>query len=178
MLRVVTWNMNHAFRSLELRDRAWAYLAETVHPDIALLQEAVPKIGRVPSPVFRAGGISDTRFAPARKRGWGSAIVSYGPTVQEMDPFRGRFQKSFEPPLTLYGTFPGSVAVAKVAEHDIVMVSVYALITHGYADTTVHRILSDLTPLIDSRHGKRVVGEAQSVARILRASPPARSTRV
>jgi hypothetical protein len=39
MLRVVTWNMNHAFRSLELRDRAWAYLAETVHPDIALLQE-------------------------------------------------------------------------------------------------------------------------------------------
>jgi endonuclease/exonuclease/phosphatase family metal-dependent hydrolase len=74
-----------------------------------------------------------------------------------MDPFRGRFQKSAEPPLTLYGTFPGSVAVAKVAEHDVVIVSVYAVITHGYADTTVHRILSDLMPLIDSRHGRRVI---------------------
>ncbi len=35
--------------------------------------------------------------------------------------------------------------------------SVYGLIEYGYAVTTVHRILSDLTPLFDTSNGQRVV---------------------
>ena len=39
----------------------------------------------------------------------------------------------------------------------ITVVSVYGLIEYGYAVTTLHRILSDLTPLFDTSNGRRVV---------------------
>jgi exonuclease III len=55
-------------------------------------------------------------------------------------------------------TFPGSVAIAEVdSAAPVIVVSAYGLIDRGYADTTVHRILSDLTPLLDERRARRMV---------------------
>ena len=62
--------------------------------------------------------------------------------------------------VSLYQTWPGSVAVATAEPDDgppVTFVSVYGLIDCGYAVTTVHRVLSDLTPLLDSKYGKRLV---------------------
>lgn len=44
-----------------------------------------------------------------------------------------------------------------VRETPVIVVSVYGVIDHGYAESTVHRILSDLTPLIDERRGRRIL---------------------
>jgi exonuclease III len=61
-------------------------------------------------------------------------------------------------PVALLRTFPGSVAVAEIQrESPVVVVSAYGIIDHGYAESTVHRILSDLTPLIDERRGRRII---------------------
>ena len=52
------------------------------------------------------------------------------------------------------------MVVADVEGPDIepfVAVSIYGLIDHGYAITTLHRIFSDLTPLIDSPKGRRLI---------------------
>jgi exonuclease III len=50
------------------------------------------------------------------------------------------------------------VAIAEVeCEPSIAVISVYGIIEHGYAGLTVHRILSDLTPLIDERRGRRII---------------------
>jgi exonuclease III len=55
-------------------------------------------------------------------------------------------------------TFPGSVAIAEVVgANPLLVISAYGVIDRGYADTTVHRILSDLTPVLDERRGRGVV---------------------
>jgi hypothetical protein len=48
------------------------------------------------------------------------------------------------------------LAVAQT-QTGLTLISAYGLIENGYAITTVHRLLSDLTPLFDSTLGKRVV---------------------
>lgn len=154
-MRIVTWNMDHWRRSQDLRDRAWRYLSEELHPDVALLQESVPR-GDADKVVFREGGILDERKRPPRKLEWGSSVVSFGPPMRAMDEVVGLFSKQTIP---LHRTFPGAVAIAEVdcPSGPLVVVSAYGLIDRGYADTTVHRILSDLTPLIDLRKGRRMV---------------------
>ncbi len=37
------------------------------------------------------------------------------------------------------------------------MISAYGIIDRGYAESTVHRMLSDITPLIDEHRGKRII---------------------
>jgi exonuclease III len=51
---------------------------------------------------------------------------------------------------------PGALAVAET-DSGLVLVSAYGAFDEGYTVTTVHRLLSDLTPLLDSPLGKRVV---------------------
>lgn len=154
MLRIATWNMDHWRRSKELRNQAWDFLTRVARVDVALVQEAVPD-GRGTSVVFRPAGIRDERVDPPRDLGWGSAIVSYGPSLSAMEHASGVFSTK---PVSLLRTFPGSVAIAElVRESSLVLVSAYGLIDHGYADSTVHRILSDLTPLIDERRGHGII---------------------
>jgi exonuclease III len=154
MLRLATWNMDHWRRSDDLRQKAWDFLERAVHPDVALVQEAVPA-GRGCSVVFREGGILDDRSNPRRDLGWGSAVISYGPFLRPLVSAKGPFRPDDQP---LLRTFPGSVAIAEVVRDvPIVVVSAYGLIDRGYAETTVHRILSDLTPLIDERRGHGII---------------------
>jgi exonuclease III len=153
-VRIATWNMDYWKRSSELRAGAWTYLVERVRPEIALLQECNPT-GIARSTVFREGGLLDTRVSPPRKRGWGSAVVSFGPKIAGVEFSVSPF---CETPVALLGTYPGSVAIAEVfARVPLVVVSAYGVIDHGYADSTIHRILSDLTPLIDQRKGRGIV---------------------
>jgi endonuclease/exonuclease/phosphatase family metal-dependent hydrolase len=116
---------------------------------VALLQEAVVPVTWRGHAVFRAGGISETRP-------WGSAIVSRSP-LEPLETVITRYSTS---PAPVDHSHPGAVTVAVIHPpkgEPITVVSVYGLIEYGYAVTTLHRILSDLTPLFDSPHGRRVV---------------------
>jgi hypothetical protein len=152
-MRIVSWNMDHWLRSPALREQAWQFLRERIRPDIALVQEAVPPSGL--SAVFRAGGILDERRSPARPLGWGSAVVSLGPAIREIDSARSPFRME---PIPLLRTLPGCVAIASVEGDDpLVVISAYGVIDRGYASETVHRILCDITPLVDERRGRGIV---------------------
>jgi len=153
-MRIVTWNMDHWRRSQEQRDATWAFLKQAIRPDVALLQEALPPDGVGPV-VFHNGGMHDDRGDKARDSGWGSAVVAFGAEIRSIDSATTPFSKKPNPILR---TFPGAVAVAELPDSEpIVLVSVYGVIDRGYADATMHRILSDLTPLVDERRGKRIV---------------------
>jgi hypothetical protein len=153
-MRIVSWNMDHWRRSAALREQAWQFLRERIRPDIALVQEAVPPSGL--SAVFLAGGILDERRSPAKQLGWGSAVVSLGPGIRAIDDARSPFNNELVP---LLRTFPGCVAIALVEGDDpLVFISAYGLIDRGgYASETVHRILCDITPLVDERGGRGIV---------------------
>lgn len=154
MLRIATWNMDHWRRSNELRAEAWRYLENVVCPDIALVQESLP-VGRGSQVVFRDGGIWDDRKDKGRDLGWGSAVVSYGPTLRQVQVATSPFHAASNP---LLRTFPGAVAIADVVQPEpLVVISVYGMIDRGYASTMVHRVLSDLTPLFDERRGRGII---------------------
>jgi hypothetical protein len=146
--------MDYWRRSSEMRARAWDYLRDQVRPDVALVQEANPA-GNFAAVVYRPGGIRDDRAGQPKDLGWGSAVVSFGPPLRPLEYARSPFHTE---PTPLLRTFPGSVAVAEIESTEpLVVVSAYGLIDRGYADTTMHRILSDLTPLVDERLGRRMV---------------------
>jgi hypothetical protein len=146
--------MDYWKRSAGLRAEAWEFLRTRVRPDIALVQEAVPPDG-AEHVVFRLGGLWDDRVSPPKDRRWGSAVVSFGPQIRAIEHAVSPFRKKPNP---LLRTFPGCVAIAEVAgEIPLIVVSAYGVIDRGYADTTVHRILSDLTPLLDERRGRGVL---------------------
>jgi hypothetical protein len=146
--------MDYWRRSVALREQAWDFLQRVVRPDVALLQEA-EATGRGSCTVFREGGIRDDRRQPPRDLAWGSAIVSYGPALRSVTEVVGPYSKA---PIALHRSFPGTVAIAEVlGEVPFIVVSAYGLIDHGYADTTMHRVLSDLTPLIDQRRGRGII---------------------
>lgn len=150
-MRIVVWNMSHWQRRRD-HINAWNYL-ESLRPDFALLQEAVP-----PSDwpadrlVYRDGGID-------AKRRWGSAVISFQNPVS---PIVAITLNVGSRPHNLLGTHPGTVAIAEtvIRGHSYALCSVYGLIDNGYATTTMHRILSDLTPLFDAAEyrGRCVLG--------------------
>lgn len=146
MTRVVTWNMNYWARSAHERAAAWGFL-RSVEPDFALLQEAVPpeELPRTHC-VYQRGGIS-------RRRPWGSAVVSFSEVITEITAVASVHGSRVT---QLRRTHTGSVAVA-VTRNGLTLISVYGLIDDGYAVTTVHRQLSDLTPLFDTKYGRQAV---------------------
>lgn len=146
MLEVLTWNMAR-------RARAWPYLhdvlmADRGAPTVALLQEASP--AEELAAICRPGGIGSGRP-------WGSAVLGRGLELEELSEVTTRYSAK---PNQLLQTWPGAVAVAVASLPDrgpVTFVSVYGLIDRGYAITTMHRILSDLTPLLDTPYGKNLM---------------------
>jgi exonuclease III len=148
-LRVATWNMNHWAWRPEDRAKAWKFLDDVVAPDVALVQEAAvpPGRARVVGPEGPAGA----------KRPWGAMVVSREQPVARLPNVRVRWHHGA---IDLLRTLLGSVAIARVTPSEtspVVVISVYGAIEPGYAVTTMHRILSDLTPLLDGKNGRRVV---------------------
>ena len=123
-LRVATWNMAH-------RARAWNYL-DALAADVTLLQESTcPKPAR-DCCLWRSLG--DTRR-------WGSAIVTSGRRLTPVPLKRN--------------DYPGSLVAADLhlrGRAPIVVVSMYGqLDEHGYSMTSLHRMLSDLTHLLEGK---------------------------
>ena len=156
-LKIVTWNMDHwkgSGREPGHTRAAWEYL-ETLSPDLALVQEATSPLKNGAVSGWKGQSIPPAtepaawHIDPTRR--WGSAVASYGPALTEVSTARSPYSPQDVP---LRGTHPGCVAVAQAALPDrskLTLISVYGLIDAGYSVTTLHRILSDLTPLFDDR---------------------------
>jgi endonuclease/exonuclease/phosphatase family metal-dependent hydrolase len=143
-VRVVSWNLDHWQGSRERRAAAWRYLdgplVEELQWDVALLQECVPPPHR-----------TDCLFRPVRNGPWGTAIVTRGAPLHTLE--------------LEDDSLPGCLVAAEVdlgERGNVTVVSLYGLndfpkrvgdetSPHRYAITGVHRLLSDLTPLIDLR---------------------------
>ncbi len=146
MSKIISWNMSHWLRSADQRAAAWDYL-RALAPDFVLLQEAVPPDDvDTERSVYRPGGIGGNRP-------WGSAVISFAGPVREIVEVTSPYSKERN---NLLETYPGSVAIAS-SKSGLTLISVYTVIDHGYAITTLHRQLSDLTPLFDTRLGRDVV---------------------
>lgn len=148
-LSIATWNMNHWQGSAAKREAGWSYLREQLRPDIAMLQETVVPVD-IPHPIHRAEGIDQHRL-------WGSALVSWKHQLTEVTHVKSVYHKA---EVELVHTHPGTVAAADVeikGHAPLTVVSIYGMLQQGYSITTMHRILSDLTPLFDSRRYRRIV---------------------
>jgi exonuclease III len=81
--------------------------------------------------------------------------LSFGPQIREIQHAKSPFHNG---PIPLLRTFPGCVAIAAVASKpSLIVISAYGVIDRGYAEATVHRILSDITPLLDERKGRGIL---------------------
>jgi exonuclease III len=146
-LRVVSWNMNHHFRR-EQADQQWAYL-ESLEPTIALLQEAPPP------PPHRQAVFQDVRGAKLR-----TGIVGYGAVELEEIPVVPLGEDV--PEGHLVTSRPGTFVAARAklpGGSRITLISAYGVLSSvltktNYATTNVHRMLSDLTPLLDVQRSK------------------------
>lgn len=103
---------------------------------IALLQECVPAPDKSKdyNVIYREIGGT---------RNWGSAVLTRGYPIKEVE-----FENSL----------PGCVVAAEVEVPGIILtaISVYGMLCkYNYATTTMHRILSDLTPLLHGQRGSR-----------------------
>lgn len=148
-IKVATWNLGHAFGGrVATMPAQLDFLRTTIDPDVVLLQEVdAPSFEHV---VARAEGLG-------RGGRWGSAVCSDRLALTEVSHVSTPYSKHETPILS---TIPGSAAAAQVAlsgNESFVAVSLYGAFDHGYSVTTVHKQLSDLTPLLDSPFGKRVV---------------------
>ncbi len=139
-MKIITWNMDYWKRNSEQRELAWNYLFDTIDPDVALIQEIVP-----PETIY------DNHFALYHeidsKRKWGTAIISKYPIRRE---------------IYINNSYPGASGLI-IAELQIpnnfllTAINIYGQIdSNGYATTTMHHILSDLTIILD-KQGKRNV---------------------
>ena len=146
---ITSWNMNHAFRSPALRQRAWAHL-DALGADAALLQEARRPDDR-PEVLCKS--------IPPRR--WGSAIVPYNGLALAPIPLVPLCQPREAHELD--DSHPGCCMVADATLPDggsLTLVSIYGLFSdrtlngERYVPTTVHRILSDLTPILDTARNR------------------------
>jgi exonuclease III len=131
-LKIVTWNMRR-------RRVAWNYLLQTLRPDIALVQEAVLPAEPIDGPSLIVRYIGGTRK-------WGSGIWSKDFALREREFRNG---------------YPGCVVVAEVMcpdQRPLTVISLYGLMENRYSITTLHRMLSDLTPLLDKKKKRLILG--------------------
>lgn len=171
-MRLATWNLNRAtwqhrkrFDTAAAHARAaWDQLS-TLKVDLALLQEAMPHptgLLRPPSSVLPADPDRESwRSRPGPARWWCSAIASWGDELEALSN-----DERAEP---LYVSQQGAYAVGLLnrLSKPLVLASVYALWDYGwlpkgskprYAHTSLHRAISDLTPVLDADyHGMSVV---------------------
>ena len=132
ILKVAAWNMGH-WSHRKVAQEAWQYLDAVIVPDIALVQESAP-------PTERQSDCCLWREIGGTRQ-WGSGVLTKHLPMTEV-------------PL-VQNSYPGAVAVVDVVLPDgssLVVVSMYGLMDeHGYAITTLHRMLSDLTHLFDGK---------------------------
>jgi endonuclease/exonuclease/phosphatase family metal-dependent hydrolase len=147
-MRIVTWNMNHGFRRHQAAEQ-WAFL-DSLEPTIALVQEAPERDGNF---IRRE----------VEGRGLGTGVLGYGevkltevPCVRLGEPLPARH---------LEASHPGSFVVAECdlgLGRKLQAISIYGLMKSAftkvvYATAPLHRLLSDLTPILDAHRNKKPV---------------------
>jgi hypothetical protein len=168
----VTWNLNratwqgrHRFETSYAHARAaWEELG-SFSVDVALLQEATPPpsdLARPPTVTQPVGVDREAwRSRPGPKRWWCSAVAAW-----DVD-LRAPSDEDRSEPLYVSQKGAYAVGVATISDTRIVVASVYALWDYGwlpqgakprYAHTSLHRAISDLTPVLDTaNHGMSVI---------------------
>lgn len=171
-MRVVSWNLNRATWNSRRRcatgdehaRRAWTEIAE-LGADVALVQEAPPPPPDLERPATGTipAGVEpeDWRSLPGPRRWWSTAIASWDLPVAPIED-------EARHPLAV--THKGAYAAGFVPWRGgrLIVVSVYALWDYDwihkdggkpvYSETSLHRTLSDLTPILDvHRNGLSVV---------------------
>lgn len=137
-VRIATWNMAY-WQNRKLLDAAWDCYLREVKADIFLFQEGRPSAAMTDQQTHlvwnEIGG----------KRDWGSGIYSERYEIREeviATPFKDVF----------------SIGNATIEDERITLISLYGLMessgpTKGYSIPNLHRVLSDLTGLLDGRIG-------------------------
>jgi len=132
--------MNYWQRSSEERKQAWDYLKQNISPDIALVQEAVP-----PPDFFDNENVCWREIGGNRK--WGSGIITKSFPVRDVEKVQ------------LDKRYHGALIVGEASlpnRSTLTLISLYGLLdTKTYVTDTLHRMLSDLTPLLTEKLGKR-----------------------
>ncbi|MCK4593001.1 endonuclease/exonuclease/phosphatase family protein [bacterium] len=145
-VKIINWNTNYWQRK-HLNQKFWDFLDNDLKPDIALLQEVCPNSKS-------SGFIGDkqkqiTKFSDAdtfiwenidQKRKWGTGIFTNNIPIRE---------------LKIKTDYQGCLSVAEIKINKIILtaISLYAILEYGYSITSLHRMLSDLTLLLDGKLG-------------------------
>lgn len=137
-MKILTWNMDYWKRNSEQRKLAWNYLTNVLNPDISLIQEIVP-------PKNSYNEINVLYHEIDGKRKWGTAIFS-----------KYRIHKELYINNGYVGARGTIIAEIKISDSfSITIVNIYGQIdSNGYATTTMHHLLSDLTTILNHK-GKR-----------------------
>jgi exonuclease III len=128
-IKIVTWNMAY-WSHKDIFEEAWNYFLNNFDADFYFFQEARPPLE-----------VSDVKEnlvwdEIGGKRPWGSGIYSK------------RYRIVEEKIKTDYnGVF--SIANTTVNNLPLTLVSIYGLMTDTYSITNLHRMLSDLTPILN-----------------------------
>ena len=140
-MRITTWNMHRGMVTAD-SDAGWAALTDT---SVALVQETRP-----PSTPL-AGSLAFERVANSSRVPWGTAVWAPSLALRQLDHRRSE---------------RGTAVVCEfaTAKGPVTVISVYAKLESlrgtGYAITTMHRVLSDLTEFFEdrARRGRIIVG--------------------
>jgi endonuclease/exonuclease/phosphatase family metal-dependent hydrolase len=143
-LRVVAWNIDN-------KPAAWDAL-ETLAPDIALLNEAMPPTGS--QGIWSPDG---TWGRDRGKRPWCAAVLSRHP-LERITDAKPRWRHSVRD-VRFECSRPGSWEAARVdtPKGDVTAIALYGLMDE-LSDSSVHRSLSELSPALDdARYNDLVV---------------------
>jgi len=144
-MKIISWNINHWQRK-HLHQELWDYIDRELNPDIALLQEVYPfseKTGFLGEST-RAQQLSKADTYIWRDidavRKWGSGVFTKNIPIREVE-----IKTAYKGALT--------VAEVKVNNRIITVISLYGILEQGYSITTLHRMFSDLTFLLEGMSG-------------------------
>ena len=134
-MKCLVWNMDHWKRSQEQREKAWKFI-QSLEPELCLLNECIDH----PSQPYSIHS-KDTGA-------WGTGVFSKYALSEITSIDKGKKT------IPLLISHPGALVTSQLTIHnqDIIAVSLYGKMDKsGYATTTLHRSLSDLTPLLDGQ---------------------------
>jgi len=140
-MKIATWNLDYWKRTPEQRQKGWAYLLDSINPDIALIQEIKPP----------QTDLSNDRFLYHEidgKRKWGNALYSRFPIIREIYTSKSYPGAS--------GLITAEINVTNTLT--LTVINLYGLLdSEGYATTTMHHLLSDLTSILDHKGTRKIV---------------------
>jgi exonuclease III len=157
-MRLISWNMAHL-------ETNWRHISADAHLDVALLQEAVPPPRGIASQTIPS---MDDEWVTARGgRRFCAAIARMSDRVT-MRPIKTKLLADAGPD-DLGVSLPGTLAACELTEQGgepITLASIYGAWSSPvpgnkngwiYADASVHRVISDLSALLASQRGHRIV---------------------